>query len=249
MSRRPSLGGRTSGETAAQVGSRTPVWTRARTSTPSTIAVDDERREAAPVQVAQQPGDDGQADAEGDDRRQDRRPPGDALARRRPRSAPRRPGRTPTRGRRGRPAGTSSGPRPTASSPRNSPAVIVPPERETPGISAMAWANPKPMPCGTVRSFSSRLLGADPVGPEQDQREDDQRGGDDPQVAQRRLDVVLEQQAEDDDRDAADDDQPAHARVRVALPLRRPASRARRRRSARCRAGSTGGRRPRCRSG
>ena len=36
--------------------------------------------------------------------------------------------------------------------------VIVPPERETPGTSAMAWANPKAMPCPTVSWSSSRFL-------------------------------------------------------------------------------------------
>ena len=38
----------------------------------------------------------------------------------------------------------------------SSPAVIVPPERETPGISASAWAKPKPTACFMVRSSSWR---------------------------------------------------------------------------------------------
>ena len=37
---------------------------------------------------------------------------------------------------------------------------MVAPERETPGISAAAWNRPYRMPCGQVRSFSSRVLRA-----------------------------------------------------------------------------------------
>ena len=109
--------------------------------------VDDERREAAAVEVAQQPG----------DRRSGRRrsamtvarivgPQDDALARdvagqrlvglEEPRAEDGGDGEQERVARRGRPRVAEE-----------QPIVIVPPERETPGISAIAWANPKAMPC------------------------------------------------------------------------------------------------------
>ena len=203
---------------SAQVGSRTPVPTSARTQQAEHDAVDDERREAAAGQVAQQPGDDAEPDAEGDARWPGSSAPTPPARRRRRPSAPRRPRRGPSRGRRGWRAGTSTGRRPRGCSPRNRPAVIVPPERETPGDQRHRLGEPEDdaVADGEV-ARSSRFLRADPVGPVEDQREDDQRDRDDPQVAQGGLDRVLEQQPEDDDRDAADDDQPAHPGVGVAL--------------------------------
>ena len=93
---------------------------------------------------------------------------------------------------------------------------MVPPERETPGISARACANPNAMPCGIVRWSSVRFFAPGPVGEAQDDAEDHEHGGHDPERAERRLDLVLEEDAEHDDRDRADDDEPAHARVGVA---------------------------------
>ena len=59
------------------------------------------------------------------------------------------------------------------------------------------------------------LPGAGVHDPQQ-QTEQKQHGNGDPQVAQRRLDDVLQREAEDDDRNRADDDVPSERRVLVA---------------------------------
>ena len=59
------------------------------------------------------------------------------------------------------------------------------------------------------------FLAAHGVGHGEDHAEHNERGGNDPQAAQHRFDLVLEQQAEDDDGQAAQDDEPAHPGVRI----------------------------------
>ncbi len=67
--------------------------------------------------------------------------------------------------------------------------------------------------------MTSRSRRPDPVGDAQDDAEHDQRGADDPQVAEVPLDDVLEEHAEDHDRQGPHDDVPAHPRVDVAAQL------------------------------
>ena len=78
---------------------------------------------------------------------------------------------------------------------------MVPPERETPGMSASACANPNDDAVRDVRWSSVRLLRAGPVGEAEHDAEDDEHGRDDPERAERRLDLVLEEDAEHHDRD------------------------------------------------
>ena len=58
-------------------------------------------------------------------------------------------------------------------------------------------------------------LRPDVIGDAEQNAEEDQHRGDDPQRAERGLDLILEEQAQHDDRDAADDDQPPHPRVGI----------------------------------
>jgi hypothetical protein len=180
--------------------------------------VDDERREAAAVEVAQQPGDDDQPDAEGEHRGQDRGPPGDRLPRhaagqrlvdleeaRRQDGGDGEQERVPGRG----------GPRVAEEQAHGDRATGA----GDAGDQCHGLGEPEgdAVPDGQLVQFA--LPGAHPVGPVEDQGEGDQRDGDDAQVAEGGLDAVLEQQPEDPDRDGAGDDQPAHPGVGVAAQL------------------------------
>ena len=107
-------------------------------------------------------------------------------------------------------------------------ASSVIPERDTPGTSASACA--QPIRIASRRSMLSRsrpcaVLAA--LDPGQRQRHDDERDGDDPERAERALDRVPQQQADHADRDRADDQVAQVARVDVgaACPTA-PAARA-----------------------
>ena len=95
---------------------------------------------------------------------------------------------------------------------------MVPPDRETPGTRASACQNPNWSACLPVSSVELALLGSPAVRPAEHEREARERQGDEPQVAERLLDGVLERQAEDDDRERAERDEPRHERV-VVGPL------------------------------
>jgi hypothetical protein len=67
------------------------------------------------------------------------------------------------------------------------------------------------------------LLRGAPVGPAEEQAEHRERQRDEPEVAERALDRVLERQPQDDDRDAAQRDEPRHEGVVVDRTPRRHA--------------------------
>ena len=85
----------------------------------------------------------------------------------------------------------------TRSKPRNSPAVIVAPERETPGMSASAWAKPMTIASRRVSVSIGALAARDLLGDEQQQAEHDERRADDVEVAGAVLDLVAKREAED----------------------------------------------------
>ncbi len=104
-------------------------------------------------------------------------------------------------------------------SPRNRPALIVPPDRETPGMSASACASPMPTPWAHGHALEVDLLPPDALRDPQHHAEGDHRRRDEPQVARHGLDLVLEQQAEHADRDRADDHQPGQPVLRLGTLL------------------------------
>ena len=102
--------------------------------------------------------------------------------------------------------------------------MIVAPERETPGISASAWAKPMTIASRRVSVVEVALAARDLLGDEQQQAEHDERRADEVQRARAGLDLVGEREPEDADRDRADDEVPADARVEL-LAARRVAQR------------------------
>ena len=136
------------------------------------------------------------------------------------------------------------------SRPANRPAEIEMPDRLMPGTSASAWATPMPTAIGNVTSAIARDSAADAVGDEQDHAADDERDRDEPDLAERRLDDVVEQQPDERRRDRRGDEQPGEPAVGVAA---RTSDRGRRRaRPARGAASPPGSRRaarPACRGG
>ena len=92
----------------------------------------------------------------------------------------------------------------TRSRSRSRPADIVAPERETPGIRARHWVMPMISVSRCVTSSSCALLGRGLVGEPHHRAPQDQRPADEPEAAQRRLDLVLEGEADDPDRERAE---------------------------------------------
>ena len=119
-------------------------------------------------------------------------------------------------------------------SPRKRPAVIVAPERETPGISASAWARPTQIASRVPTSLDvARRAAPTRVGRQQDEAEHDQRRCRSGRgCAPRSRSGRWKARPKIADRDRRDDDVPAHARVELAAQLR-PAQ-AERARCARC---------------
>ena len=70
------------------------------------------------------------------------------------------------------------------------------------------------------------VAGAAPVGDGQHDPQHDERAGDEPERAERRLDRVLEQEAEHADRDRRPDEVPAHPGVELPAQLGAPQARA-----------------------
>ena len=98
-------------------------------------------------------------------------------------------------------------------SPRNRPALIVTPERETPGErEALRESEEQPLAHGEVRDVCP--LGA-LVGPPQHAGEYRQQDRDLPRLTEMILDHALEGGADDRRRDAGDDDQPGDLLVRT----------------------------------
>ena len=85
-------------------------------------------------------------------------------------------------------------------SPRKRPALIVIPERETPGARARLCASPTSSPCLRLSSAHVLLLGP-PIGPVQHEREDRHQDRDLPRLAEPLLDHALERGADDRRRD------------------------------------------------
>ena len=117
----------------------------------------------------------------------------------------------------GWPAGTRTGRPARGSSPRNRPALMVAPDRDTPGTSARHWARPTTTASRQVSCSTSRFCRPTYSASGDHRGEHHQRRRDHPQVAHAGADLVLEQQAEHADRDGADDDVPAQPVVGVAV--------------------------------
>ena len=105
------------------------------------------------------------------------------------------------------------------SKPSSRPALIVAPERDTPGISASACAKPidEPVAGGHVVDVAVAL--GDRVGDREHDAEEDQHRPGQVEVARAVLDLVREREAEDADRDRRHDQVPAHAGVAVRAQL------------------------------
>ena len=104
-------------------------------------------------------------------------------------------------------------------SPRNNPAEMVAPERETPGISASAWARPTITPSFGRDALERSALAAQAIGEQEHDTERDQRRPDQVEVARALLDLIRERGPEDHDRDGREDQIPPHARVEVLPAL------------------------------
>ncbi len=92
-------------------------------------------------------------------------------------------------------------------------AEIEIPDRLMPGTRASAWATPMPTAMGKVTSETRARARPEPVGEQQDQPADDERDGDEPDLAERCLDEIAEDQPGDRRGDRGRHQQPGEAPV------------------------------------
>ena len=92
-------------------------------------------------------------------------------------------------------------------------AVIVTPERDTPGCNASAWASPKNRPVWGRIGVQIAIASADPVDDVEDHAEDREHHGDQPRLTERVLDRALEQRSGDRPGDRADHERPRESFV------------------------------------
>ena len=123
----------------------------------------------------------------------------------------------PRRARSARAGGTRGARQHRASRPRNRPALIVMPDRETPGASARLCARPTSSPCRRLSSPDVLPLGP-AVGPVEHEGEDGDQDRDLPRLAKPLLDHALERSADQRGGDRRDDDEPRDLLVLASRP-------------------------------